>query len=259
VASDYETFRKAGPAAGEPIVVVKKVSFSYDGATALDNVSLTINAGDFVGIIGPNGGGKTTLLKVILGLLHPREGTVTVFGQAPRAASHRLGYMPQHSALDLKFPVSVLDVVLLGRLGKGRHVGPFRRSDKDAARRALKELEIEDLEGRPFSGLSGGQRQRVLIARALVGDPELLLLDEPTANLDVQMETEFYELLSRLNERLTIVMVSHDLGVVSRFFKQVVCVKRTAVIHPTSALTGEMIREMYGSDVCMVRHDRVES
>ncbi len=244
---------------GRPVVQIAGMTFSYNGASVLENVTLTINEGDFVGIIGPNGGGKTTLLKIILGLLQPNEGTVRVFGKAPGVSRPRAGYVPQHAALDMKFPVNVMDVVLLGRLGKGRPFGPFGKADKEAARRALETLEVPDLAKKTYGDLSGGQQQRVLIARALASEPELLLLDEPTANLDLQMETDFYELLTRLNEKLTIVMVSHDLGVVSRFFRRVVCVKRTAVIHPTSRLSGEMIREMYGSDVCMVRHDQVTS
>ena len=242
---------------GETVIAMEDVTFSYNGAPVLQDVNLSVHAGDFVGVVGPNGGGKTTLLKIILGLFVPQKGTVTVFGGAPHAARPRIGYMPQHSALDLRFPVSVLDVVLLGRLGRARPIGPFRRADKKEAGRVLEELEIGDLRDHPFAGLSGGQRQRVLIARALVGDPELLLLDEPTASLDVQAENEFYELLHALNERLTILMVSHDLGVVSRHIREVICVKRKVVVHPTSELTGEMIQEMYGGTVCLVRHDQV--
>ena len=240
----------------ETVVEMHGVTFAYDGTPVLEDVHFSIEKGDFVGVIGPNGGGKTTLLKVMLGLLTPQRGTVTVFGQPPAAGRRRVGYMPQHSALDLKFPVSVLDVVLLGRLGTGRSIGPFRRSDKRAAEAVMEDLEIAGLRNRGFENLSGGQRQRVLIARALVSDPELLLLDEPTASLDVQMESELYGLLKRLNERLTIVMVSHDLGVVSKNVRKVVCVKRKVTAHPTTELTGEMIQEMYG-DVCIVRHDQV--
>ena len=165
--------------------------------------------------------------------------------------------MPQNSALDMRFPVSVLDVVLLGRLSRTGPIGPFRRADKQAALRTLEELEIDELRDRPFSGLSGGQRQRVLIARALVGEPDLLLLDEPTASLDLQAEDEFYELLRALNERRTIIMVSHDLGVVSQHVREVICVKRRVVMHPTSELTGDVIQEMYGGPMRVVRHDRI--
>jgi len=241
----------------EPIVTMDHVTFSYGGSPAIEDVSLRVERDDFVAIIGPNGGGKTTLIRIMLGLLVPQAGEVKVFGQSPHMVRTRIGYMPQYASLDLKFPVNVTDVVLLGRLGKTRGFGPFARSDRQAARRALEEMEIGDLANRPFSRLSGGQRQRSLIARAIVGDPELLLLDEPTASLDAQVEAEFYELLRKLNQRLTIVMVSHDLGVVSRYVKNVVCVKLRAVSHPTEKMSGDMLKDIYGSDMCLVRHDQV--
>jgi zinc transport system ATP-binding protein len=240
----------------DPVVTVDHVTFSYDGSPAIEDVSLRVERDDFVAIIGPNGGGKTTLLRIMLGLLIPQTGTVKVFGQPPHMVRTRIGYMPQYASLDLKFPVNVMDVVLLGRLGKTRGFGPFSHVDKEAAQKALEELELLDLKNRPFSRLSGGQRQRALIARAIVGDPELLLLDEPTASLDAQVEAEFYELLRKLNERLTIVMVSHDLGVVSKYVKNVVCVKLRAVSHPTDKMSGDMLKDIYGSDMCIVRHDQ---
>jgi zinc transport system ATP-binding protein len=247
---------KDGGVKSESAVEMHGVTFSYDGVPVLEDVHLSIEEGDFVGVVGPNGGGKTTLLRIILGLLTPQRGSVEVLGETAASARPRIGYMPQHSALDLKFPVSVFDVVLLGRLGKGRTFGPFGRADKQAAAAALEELEAGELRNRPFEKLSGGQRQRVLIARALASAPEMLLLDEPTASLDIQMEGELYELLRKLNQRLTIVMVSHDLGVVSKNVRKVVCVKRKVATHPTGELTGDIIREMYG-DVCIVRHDQV--
>lgn len=237
------------------IVTIENLSFSFSRHQVLENVNIKVDEQDFVSIVGPNGGGKTTLLKLMLGLLHPARGTILVFGKPPEAARSRIGYMPQHAYLDPQFPVSVMDVVLMGRLGHTRRFGPYSRGDKAAAEEALKGLQMWDLRKAHFSALSGGQRQRALIARALASDPDLLLLDEPTAGLDLAVETEFYDLLKQLTRNLTVVMVSHDLGFVSRLVNKVVCVKRTVVMHPTSEITGEMINEVYGSEMKMVRHD----
>lgn len=243
-----------------PVIQMHDVSFSYDGQTALEDATLSIGQRDFVSVVGPNGGGKTTLLKLVLGLLLPQKGTVRVFGLPPREARHRIGYLPQAVVVDLKFPVNVMDVVLMGCLSPSRWAGRFRRADKAAAEQALRDVNLLDLRSRPFSSLSGGQRQRALIARALAGAPELLLMDEPTASLDLAAEQELYDLLKDLNERLTIVMVSHDIGFVSQVVKTVVCVKRRVAVHPTSEVGGEIstaiIQEIYGGEMRLIRHDR---
>ena len=238
------------------IINVEGVSFAYDSTPILEDVCLDVPLRDFACMVGPNGGGKTTLLKLFLGLLAPSRGQVRVFGGSPEAARPRIGYMPQHAQIDNRFPVNVADVVLMGRIGKAQAVGPYRRAHREVAWQALREVGLADLRHRAFGDLSGGQRQRVLIARALAVEPELLLLDEPTANLDAPAESELYELLQRLNARLTIILVTHDLGFVSKFVKTVICVKRCVVVHPTSEVTGEVIREMYGGDVFMIRHDQ---
>jgi zinc transport system ATP-binding protein len=230
------------------------VTFSYDGTPVLDAVDLTIPERDLVCVIGPNGGGKTTLIKLMLGLIVPQRGRVTVLGGAPEDACRRIGYMPQHARLDPQFPVSVMDVVLMGRLGKGKVAGPYRRSDRAVAARVLEEVGLVDLRNRPLSALSGGERQRVLIARALACEPELLLFDEPTANLDPAIQDNLYALLSDLNERLTVVTVSHDVGFVSVFFKTAVCVDRHVHVHQTSELTSRQVADMYGREVRLVHH-----
>jgi zinc transport system ATP-binding protein len=239
-----------------PAIALDGVRFAYDGEAVLEDVTLAIAPRDFVSVVGPNGGGKTTLLRLILGLLSPSVGTVRVFGLPPAAARTRIGYLSQHASLDPKFPVTVLDVALMGRLAPGRPLGFFGRAERGKALAALDDVGLADLRARPFASLSGGQRQRVLIARALAAEPDLLLLDEPTASLDAAVEEEFHEMLARLAERRTVVLVSHDLGFVSRYVRTVVCVKRRAWVHPTSELTGDLIREVYGTDVRMVRHDR---
>ena len=238
----------------DPAVVFEGVSFTYDGPPAIDDVTLTIPQRDFVCAVGPNGGGKTTFLKLILGLIHPNRGCVRVLGEPPEKARCRIGYMPQNAQLDPRFPVSVLDVVLMGRLGHTRIAGPYRRSDRQVAMRALQDVNLAEFAGRPFSALSSGQRQRVLIARALACEPELLLLDEPTANLDPTVQEDLYVLLRDLNQRLTILMVSHDIGFVSVYFRTVVCVNRSVHIHATGDLTKERVADMYGREVRLVQH-----
>lgn len=240
----------------DPAVVLKNVWFSYSGEPALENVNLEVAAGDFVSIVGPNGGGKSTMLKLMLGLLRPDSGTVRVFGVRPRRALARVGYVPQNADMDPKFPVSVLDVVLTGRLGRSRAFGPYTAADKNAARGALEKIDLLDLAARPFSDLSGGQRRRALIARAIATEPSLLLLDEPTANLDTAVEEQLYNLLQTLNERMTIVLVSHDLLFVSRHVRSVVCVRREARMHPVGDATPEALGDLCGFNMRMVHHDR---
>jgi zinc transport system ATP-binding protein len=236
-------------------IVVKDLWFSYDGHPVLEDVNLSIPQGDFVSVVGPNGGGKTTLLKLMLGLLRPSRGDVRVFGATPEEARPRIGYMPQHAQLDPQFPATVMDVALMGRLGHGRPFGLYSKRDKEIASKALDQVGLDRVMKKPFASISGGQRQRLFIARALACEPELLLLDEPTANLDLVMEGDLYELLQTLNQRLTIVMVSHDIGFVSEVVKSVMCVKRKVLMHPTSKITGEIINEIYGSPMRMVRHN----
>jgi len=239
------------------VIELENVWFSYNGSPVLEDVNLLVNERDFLSIVGPNAGGKTTILRLILGLIKPTRGSVKVFGDSPVKARPRIGYMPQHTSLDPLFPVSVLDVVLMGRLGTGMHFGFHTNADREAAGEALKRVELYDIRHRPFSELSGGQSQRVLIARALVSGPELLLLDESTANVDIAVETELYDLLDQLNKKMTIVLVTHDLGFVSRYVKNVACVNRRVVGHPTCEISGEMINEIYGSDVHIIRHDAI--
>ena len=236
------------------VISLDNVIFAYNAVPVLEHVDITVEAGEFISIVGPNGGGKTTLLKLILGLLRPAKGEVRVFGEPPVRVRRRIGYTPQHARYDPQFPVTVTDVVLMGRLEQ-RWAGRYAKRDKQAALEALDELGLRQVAAERFDALSGGQRQRVLIARALACAPELLLLDEPTASIDLAAETRLLEVLQRLNDRMTILMVSHDLGFVSNVVKSVVCVNRRVVVHPTSEITGEIIQELYGDDLRMVRHD----
>ncbi|MFP3927610.1 MAG: metal ABC transporter ATP-binding protein [Desulfobacteraceae bacterium] len=239
----------------KPVVLMEDVSFSYDALPVLEKVNLEVAELDFMSVVGPNAGGKTTLLKLILGLLRPDTGRIQVFGLPPLKARPRIGYMAQQSSFDFLFPVNVMDVVLMGRLGHGGRGGFYGRSDRQAAEESLKRVEMSELRDRPFSTLSGGQRQRVLLARALASEPELLLLDEPTANVDAAIEKELFEILDELNRKMTIILVTHDLGFVSGYVKRVACVNRRLVVHPTSSITGETINELYGGNMRLIRHD----
>jgi zinc transport system ATP-binding protein len=241
-----------------PAIAFDNVTFSYGAAPVLEKASFSIAERESVCIVGPNGGGKTTLVKLILGLLEPASGTVRIFGVSPKAARKRIGYMPQHLLYDPLFPVTVSDIVLMGRLRSGGVRGFFGwpdGQDREAASEVLRQVGMLDYARRPFSSLSGGQRQRVLIARALAGRPDLLLLDEPTSNVDTLVEAQLLELLVKLNERMTIAMVTHDLGFVSGAVEKVVCVNRRVAVHPTREISGEIIHDIYGGHVRIVRHD----
>jgi zinc transport system ATP-binding protein len=239
----------------ESVITLEDVDFSYNGVPVLEKVNLSIQRGDFLSMVGPNGGGKTTLLKLMTGLLKPKRGKVKLLGVAPEKSRSRIGYMPQHTVYDPHFPVSVMDVVLMGRLA--RRSGIYSGPDKSAAMNALEEVDMQATHKQSFATLSGGQRQRVLLARALVSRPEILLLDEPTANVDMGLENRLIDILKELNKRMTILMVTHDLGFVSCVVNHVICVNRKVKVHPTSALNGTLIQEIYGYDISMVRHDSI--
>ncbi len=241
-----------------PPAVVKfsDVNFAYeDGIIVLENINFSLEAGDFACIVGPNGGGKTTLLKLILGLLKPVSGSISVLDMEPGHRQAQIGYVPQFSKFDAAFPVKVLDVVLMGCLHRNFFWGRYSEEQVEAAYRALAAVGLHGKEDQCFAGLSGGQKQRALIARALVSEPQLILLDEPTASVDVHGTEQFYSMFEELNQRHTILMVSHDIGFVSNRVKSVLCVRKTLQIHPVSELTGEALQSIYGVDVNLIRHD----
>ncbi len=243
-----------------PVIDIRSLNFSYGRVPTLSCIDLQVAEGEFLGIVGPNAGGKSTLLKLILGLLQPQSGSVRVLGQAPYAASRLLGYVPQYPSFPRDFPITVAQVVQMGRLGQGWSQwqalwpGKVSSADREAGRRALAEVEAGDIAKRQISSLSGGQLQRVLFARALVGEPRILILDEPTANIDQLLESEIFELLKAINARMTILVVSHDVAFISRYVSRVACVNRTLICHRAEVVDGVVIQELYGESVRMIAH-----
>ncbi|MBN2201020.1 ATP-binding cassette domain-containing protein [bacterium] len=232
---------------------LQNVSCRLGGSVVLGNVSFSVSRGEFTYMIGPNGGGKTTLLRLLLGLEKPDSGRISVLGLTPPAANKRIGYLPQHQFFDPQFPITALEAVLTGLSFSPFATGRLR----EKAISALEEMGLGDEAARSYAVLSGGQRQRVLIARALVGDPELLLLDEPTANVDPAVEEALFDRLARLRRRLTILMVTHDTGVVPAGVERVICVNRTVAVHPTRRLTGRVLQDLYRRSLKRVSHDRI--
>ncbi|OGM26553.1 zinc ABC transporter ATP-binding protein [Candidatus Woesebacteria bacterium RIFCSPHIGHO2_02_FULL_38_9] len=226
------------------IVEVKNVSFSYfNGNIVLKDVNLNIHYGDYLGIIGPNGGGKSTLVNLILGLLKPDSGTIKVYATS-------IGYVPQKAteAIDAKFPVTVYNVVSMGRFAKKGFFRNLDKEDRDAVDKALEQVKMTDYKNRLIGNLSGGQEQKVIVARALARDAQIIFLDEPTSGVDEASQEEFYELLDKLNKELgiTLVLVSHDIDVVTREVTEVAAINRTVIYYGSSK---EFIKEEH--------HDRL--
>lgn len=237
-----------------PVIEFSGVHFAYDGNVVLEKASFDIAKGESLCLIGPNGGGKTTIFRLILGLLKPDSGSITALGTTPHKARTRIGYTPQRFDFDPAFPVTALDIVLMGKLNR-IHGGPYRRSDKEAALHALEKVGLAAMANRPYTRLSGGQRQRILIARALVCDPKILLLDEPTANVDLTVEARFLDSIDELKSEMTVLTITHDLGVLGYFGDRVLCVNRNVHSHLTSELSGDVIREIF-SDELRLAHER---
>ncbi len=239
-----------------PIASLMDVDFSYNGQPVLTHVSLEIYPHDFIALIGPNGGGKTTLLKLILGLIRPDRGSVRVLGGRAGEYSPAIGYVPQNVNINENFPITAMDVVLMGTLEPDRRRRGNKKENMEKALGLLDRLGIGSLAYHKIGEMSGGQRQRVLIARSLMTRPRLLLLDEPTASIDTKGQADFYKLLEELNREIAILVVSHDLFIVSNYVKSVACVNKGLHYHPHEEITGNMIETMYScsvEDVCRVQ------
>lgn len=245
----------------EPIIQCENVSFRYGEEEALSDISFSVRAGDYVGLVGSNGSGKTTLLKILLGLLEPTSGRVKLFGKALDEFRQweKVGYVPQHVFRgDMNFPATVQEVVESGHLrARTDAFCKFGKSSCEAVSRALERAGVSHVAGKRIGELSGGERQRVFIARALVSQPELLVLDEPTTGIDAASEAQFYRFLKDLNEDgLTIILVSHDLEAVAREVKTVLCLNRRLVCAGTTEhlKSPEVLKKMYGESKQMITH-----
>jgi len=236
------------------VIEVRDVCFAYNGQEVLHNVSFQIAAQALVAVVGPNGGGKTTLLKLLLGELSPRYGSIRILDGTPEGVRTRIGYVPQAVPFDPRFPVSVREAVLMGRVAKNRF-GRYGRADHEAARGALERVGLGGFEKRAFAELSGGERQRVLIAQALAGGSELLLLDEPVANVDPEHTSLLYEMFKALTAEVTVMMVSHNLSVVTGHATHVLCINRTAGLHAIGDVASATFNEAFGGCLTAIRHD----
>lgn len=235
------------------VIEMDKVCFGYGAREVLHNVTFGLPRYSLTGIVGPNGGGKTTLLKLLLGLVQPRYGKVRVLGQPPSVIRHRIGYVPQLFNFDQRYPVSVNDVVLAGRVERHRF-GFYRRSDRIAAQKALERVDMQSRRNRSFAQLSGGERQRVLIAQALTTEPELLFLDEPTANVDTGAAHELHRLFTELSKELTVLMVSHNHSVVAAHASHILCVNRTADLHLAKDMHPQRLQTASGDELLIIQH-----
>jgi zinc transport system ATP-binding protein len=236
------------------VISVQHLWATYDSEPVLEDINLSVEKLDFIGLIGPNGGGKTTLLKVLLGLLPPTRGQVCVMGKPVKEARRYIGYVPQSVQFDRDFPISVWDVVRMGRLGHRRLLQRYTAEDDQVVAEALRSADMLDLRDRPIGALSGGQRQRVYIARALATEPRILLLDEPMAGVDPQVSASIYELLRQLNEHITILLVSHDMSAISSHVKTVGCLNRRLFYHGGKQITPDMLEAAYRCPIDLIAH-----
>ncbi len=236
------------------IIEFDRVSFRYQSVPVLDNITLAVREGEFLGLVGPNGGGKSTLIKLIMGLITPDTGTVKVFGTSVKKARSRLGYVPQFARFPSDFPITVEETVLMGCLHQGRLLQRYTKKDRELARKCMEETGVAEFADRSIDQLSGGQLQRVLIARALASEPDLLLLDEPTASVDSHQEKGVFDLFKELNKRMSIIVISHDIGFITDYVDRVACLNKELLCHETHCITPDVIEQMYGGHVHAIHH-----
>lgn len=234
------------------LIEIENFSAGYKGLKVIESVNMSIMSDDYIGVIGPNGGGKTTLVKAILGLVKPMSGKINYLSNNHSA----IGYLPQVNSLDKQFPISVLNTVMTGVQGEKRWWQGYNGDDKKRAMELVRLTGTEHLICKSIGDLSGGELQRVLLSRALMCSPELLLLDEPTTYVDNKFEKEFYEILNQLNKTIAIVMVSHDLGTICSYVKSIACVNHTLHYHPSNVITEEQLK-LYDCPIQLIDHGNI--
>nr|WP_320948352.1 metal ABC transporter ATP-binding protein [Bacteroides intestinalis] len=254
-----------------PLIEIKNLSAGYDSRTVLRNVNLTVYDRDFLGIIGPNGGGKTTLIKCILGLLKPTAGEILYSdkrfvtsdkqgsaAQRPALTANRsvlkMGYLPQYNSIDRKFPITVEEVIISGLSSQKSLISRFTATHREKARQVIARMGLEGLEKRAIGALSGGQLQRALLGRAIISDPALVVLDEPSTYIDKRFEARLYELLAEINHDCAIILVSHDIGTVLQQVKSIACVNETLDYHPDTGVSEEWLERNFNCPIELLGH-----
>ena len=244
-----------------PIIEVTNLRYTVNGATVLEDITFQVNSGEYLGIIGPNGGGKTTLLKLMLGLIKPNHGTIKIMGHNIHTLKNRslIGYVPQRAAqVEFSFPATVTEVVQSGRTARLGVLKNLAAADHQAIDKAMEIADVSKIKSKLIQNLSGGERQRVFIARALAGEPKVIFLDEPTSGVDVSSQDKFYKFLASLNKDLglTVVFVSHDLDAVANEVSSVLCLNKRLVCHgpPRDYIKEEFLKKLYGSDIKLILH-----
>lgn len=236
------------------IIQLSDISAGYGAKTVLRDISLQVYEKDFLGIIGPNGGGKTTLIKLILGLLTPQSGTIRFFRNGNEVKELTMGYLPQYSSIDKKFPISVYDVILSGLSKQKTLLRSFSREQYDLVREIIIRMGLEGLEDRAIGQLSGGQLQRALLGRAIVSSPDVVILDEPSTYIDKRFEAKLYELLEEINKERAIILVSHDIGTVLQNVKSIACVNESLHYHADTEIPSEWLEEHFGCPIELLGH-----
>lgn len=236
------------------IIKIENLSAGYDQKTVLHDINLEISEKDFLGIIGPNGGGKTTLMKVILGLLKPSEGKITFYDNGMPVEQLEIGYLPQYNSIDKKFPISIYEVILSGLNRQKSLFSRFTKEHHERVKETISMMGLEGMENKPIGQLSGGQMQRALLGRAIVSNPKAIILDEPNTYIDKRFEARLYSLLEEINKQRAVILVSHDIGSVLQTVKSIACVNGTLDYHPQSEISAEWIEEKLQCPIELLGH-----